>query len=187
MACFISELGGNGTVEDSQCLAHNNRVTGEKKTARKRHTQHPLTHGLMRQDFVNQQRGAIRHTPSPATCAESPPFTAERDQFFIMAGFTADLQESVFKPSKFEVFIKLFSHICRQIPAMAVPFRLKLRPVLPHKLVSQGRLGPVAYINCGGFGWYLSSCLRIKLRFEQSEKVNLPIHGKQLCPEKSFN
>ena len=159
MACFMAEMGGNGTVDDSQHLAHNNRVAGEKKTERKRYTQHPLAHGLMRQDFVYEQSGTVCHTPSPATWAESPLFTAERVQFFIMAGFTAYPQESVFKPSTLEVFIKLFRHICRQIPAMTGQFGLKHRPIFPHKLVKQDRLGPVAHIDCSGLGWCLSSCL----------------------------
>jgi hypothetical protein len=56
----------------------------------------------MRQDFVYEQSGTVCHTPSHATWAESQPFTAKRDQFFIMAGFTADHQEFVFKPSALE-------------------------------------------------------------------------------------
>jgi len=53
MSCFMAQMGGNGTVDDSKCLAHKNRVTGEQKTEWKRYAKHPLAYGLMRQDFIN--------------------------------------------------------------------------------------------------------------------------------------
>src|SRR5210317_1861443 len=74
----------------------------KQKTKRERKTQHPLTHGLMRQDFIHQQSSTIRHATCPTTGAESPPFTAERDQFFIMAGFTPDPEKTVLQHSAFQ-------------------------------------------------------------------------------------
>ena len=85
------------------------------------------------------------------------------------------------KPSAFQVVIEFFNdvsrkvfamagHVSMQLCLMAGQFRLKLRPVFPNELVKQRRLGPVSYIDCSGFGWYLSSCLNenrwVKLAFQ---------------------
>jgi hypothetical protein len=89
----------------------------------------------VRQDFVYQQSGAVCHAACTTTGAEPPFLAAECDQFLIVAGFTADSQESVFKSPTLQVLIKFLRNVCRQVLAMAGKFSLKPRPVLLNDLV----------------------------------------------------
>ena len=73
--------------------------------------QHPLAYGLFRQNLIDQQRGAFRHTSGSATGAESSPLAAERDQVFMMTVGTLHPQESVLQPSTFEVIRKFLLHM----------------------------------------------------------------------------
>jgi hypothetical protein len=65
----------------------------------------------MWQDIIYQQRGTIRHSACAATGAETPLLAAKSDQLLIVAGFTADSQEPVFKPPALQVLIKFFYDI----------------------------------------------------------------------------
>ncbi len=83
----------------------------KQKAQRERHTEHPLTHGLMWQDIINQQNGTIRHSTCTATGVETPFLATERDQFLILTGFTADSKEPVLKPPALKVLIKFLYDI----------------------------------------------------------------------------
>jgi len=128
-------MGGNGTVDDAQHLAHDFGLTGKQKAQREGYAQHPLPHRLMRQDFVHQQSSAVCHPPRPATGAKTAAFAAERHQFIVMAGLTANPQKAMLKPSAFQVLIKFPADESGQVFAVAGQFGLELRPVFLDDLV----------------------------------------------------
>jgi hypothetical protein len=54
-----------------------------------RETQHPLAHGLLGWNFVNQQGCTLHHAPCPATGTEASSFAAECDQVFSVTRLAA--------------------------------------------------------------------------------------------------
>ena len=62
---------------------------------------------------VVQQGGTVNHSARTATGTETAFLTAKSDQFFIVAGFAANPEKTVLKPSAFQVFIKLFLDVYR--------------------------------------------------------------------------
>jgi len=83
-------MGSNSSVDNAQYLTHDNGLTGEQKTQWEREAEDPLAHGLVRQDIVYQQGSTIRHSSCSTTRAETALLTAERQQFFIVAGLAPD-------------------------------------------------------------------------------------------------
>lgn len=104
------------------------------RAQRERYTQHPLTHGLKRQDFIHQQCGTVHHSPCTTTGTEAALFTDKSDQFFIMTGITSGSEESMFKSSAFQILVKFFCNVGRHVSALTGQFGLKLRPVLLNDL-----------------------------------------------------
>ncbi len=94
-ARLAGQMRGDGAVDDGQRPGHGLGVAGKQEPQWKRQAQHPLSHGLMRQDVVYQQGSAIRHSACAATGAETAPFAAKSDQFFIVAGLTADPEKTM--------------------------------------------------------------------------------------------
>jgi len=84
---------GNSAIDDAQYLAHDGRLAGEQKTQRKRHAEDPLTHGLMRQDFVDQQGGAVGHSSRSAAAAKAAELATERHQMLMAAAVALDAQD----------------------------------------------------------------------------------------------
>jgi hypothetical protein len=72
-----------------------------------RYAQHPLTHGLMGQDIIHQQSGAVGHSSCPATGAKTAAYTTERHQLLVMAGLTADPEKAMLQPAAFQVGLKI--------------------------------------------------------------------------------
>jgi len=74
---FSGQVRSNGAVDNTQRLVHDFGLAGKQEPERKRHTEYPLTHGLMGQYFIYLQGSTFRHTTGPATGAEgfivSPP------------------------------------------------------------------------------------------------------------------
>ena len=62
----------------------------KQETQLKREAQHPLTHGLFRQYFINQQGGTFGHPPRPTARAETATLTAESDQVLGVARLAAN-------------------------------------------------------------------------------------------------
>jgi hypothetical protein len=56
---------GDGTVDDTQRPGHGFGVTGKQKAQWKRYAEHPLAHGLIRQDFIHQKSCAVCHSSCP--------------------------------------------------------------------------------------------------------------------------
>ncbi len=137
-------------------------LANRKRSERK--TKHPLAHGLIRQNFINQQCSAVGHASCPTTGTETALLATECNQFFIVAGFAPHPQKAMLKPSAFQVLIEFFNDVSRKVLAMTGQFRLKLRPVLLNDLVKQGRLGPVAHIDPSRSGRYLRVFLREQSR-----------------------
>jgi hypothetical protein len=92
---------GNGAIDDAQHLTHDRRLAGKQKSEWERHTEHPLTHRLMRQDFVHQQGGAFHHPPRPTAGANATMLATEGHEVFAMAGVTANPQETMFQTAAF--------------------------------------------------------------------------------------
>jgi hypothetical protein len=146
---FVGEVRSDSAVDDAQCLTHDSRLTGKQKAQRERYAEDPLPHRLMRQDFIYQQSGAVSHTPCTATGTEAAAFAAERHQFLMVAGLTANPQEAMLQPAALQVLIKFATNESGQVFALAGQFSLKFGPVLTYDLVEQGSLGAVAYVSCG--------------------------------------
>jgi hypothetical protein len=87
---FAGQMRGNDAIDDSEHLAHDGRLAGKQKAQRERHTEHPLAHGLIRQDFVYQQGGTVHHSARTATAAKSASLATERHGPLIMAGLAPD-------------------------------------------------------------------------------------------------
>jgi len=87
-------------------------LAGKQEPQWQRQAQHPLSHGLMRQDVVYQQGSAIRHSACAATGAETAPFAAKSDQFFIVAGFTADPEKTVLEHAAFQILVEFLCDVC---------------------------------------------------------------------------
>jgi len=98
-ARFMCQVRGDGARDDTQHFAHGFGLTGKQKSQRKRHTEDPLAHGLMRQDLVHQQGGAVCHSARTTTRTETAPLTTKRDQFFIVTGLAPNPEKTIFKPS----------------------------------------------------------------------------------------
>ncbi|KTX21824.1 hypothetical protein DD55_22120, partial [Salmonella enterica subsp. enterica serovar Saintpaul] len=64
--------------------------SAKQETQLKREAQHPLTHGLFRQYFINQQGGTFGHPPRPTARAETATLTAESDQVLGVARLAAN-------------------------------------------------------------------------------------------------
>ncbi len=62
--------------------------------------------------------------------AEATLLTAKSDQSFLVAGLAANPEEAMFKPSSFQVRVKFFGYVCRQVFTMAGQPGLKRRPAL---------------------------------------------------------
>ena len=69
LICFTGQMCGNGAVDNTRHFTHDGRFTGKQKAQRERYARNPLTHGLMRQDFVHQQGGAVCHSARTTTRA----------------------------------------------------------------------------------------------------------------------
>jgi len=104
---------GNGAIDDSEHLAHDGRLAGKQKAQRERKAEDPLAHGLMRQDFVDQQSGAVGHSACSAAAAKTALLTAERHQPLVMAGLTLDPQKTMFKPSALQISLKFLGDVGR--------------------------------------------------------------------------
>jgi hypothetical protein len=70
-------------------------LAGKQKAQRERYTENPLTHGLIRQDFVNKQGSAVRHPSRTTTGAETALLAAKRNQFLVITGFTPNPEKTV--------------------------------------------------------------------------------------------
>ena len=90
MARFLDQVRGNDAVNDAQHPPHDLGPAGKQETQLKRETQHPLTHGLFRQYFINQQGGTFGHPPRPTARAETATLTAESDQVLGVARLAAN-------------------------------------------------------------------------------------------------
>ena len=108
---LAGQMRGYGAIGDTEYLTHDSGLTGKQKAQWKRYTQHPLAHGLMRQDFIYQQSSAVGHTARTAAGAETAAFAAESDQFFIMAGLTANPQEAMLQPAALQILIKFLRDV----------------------------------------------------------------------------
>jgi len=108
----------------------------------------------MRENVIHQQSSAVSHPPRPATGAKTPAFATECHQLLIMAGLTANSQETMLQPAALQILIKFAANECGQVFALARQFGLELRPVLTDDVVEQGGLGAVAYVSCGRRWWY---------------------------------
>ena len=104
---LLDPMHSDDSVDDVQYLAHDRQTAGKQKPERERHTQHPLAHRLMRQDYIHQQGRTLGHAPRPATGTIAAAFAAERHQVFGMAGFAAQPQKAVFKTAEFKVIAEL--------------------------------------------------------------------------------
>ena len=63
---FLDQVRGDDPIHNTEYLFHDRWLSGEQESQRIRKAQHPLTHRLLRNDSIDQQRGAFRHTPRPA-------------------------------------------------------------------------------------------------------------------------
>ncbi len=72
-----------------RALASDQRAAGEDKTQLEWKTEHPLAHRLVREYLICEQGRILGHAARAATGAESAALTAESDQAFLVAGFTA--------------------------------------------------------------------------------------------------
>jgi hypothetical protein len=72
---------------------------------------HPLMHGLMGQDIIHQQSGAVGHSSCPATGAKTAAFTTERHQLLIMASLTPDPEKAMLQPAAFQVGLKFLYNV----------------------------------------------------------------------------
>ncbi|ARR10289.1 hypothetical protein ESCOCK382M_24160 [Escherichia coli] len=90
MARFLDQVRGNDAVNDAQHPPHDLGPAGKQETQLKREAQHPLTHGLFRQYFINQQGGTFGHPPRPTARAETATLTAESDQVLGVARLAAN-------------------------------------------------------------------------------------------------
>src|SRR5690554_7016527 len=93
MARFLDQVRGNDAVNDAQHPPHDLGPAGKQETQLKREAQHPLTHGLFRQYFINQQGGTFGHPPRPTARAETATLTAESDQVLGVARLAANRSE----------------------------------------------------------------------------------------------
>jgi len=132
--------------------AHDRRLAGKQKAQRERDTEHPLTHGLMRQHLVHQQGSTVGHSSAPATGAKTAAFATERHQFLMVTGLTAYPEKAMLKPAALQILIKFAANESGQVFALAGQFGLELRPVLTDDVVERG-LGAVAYVSCGRCWW----------------------------------
>ena len=78
------------SLEEIRQLLELYYVGDQQETQLKRETQHPLTHGLFRQYFINQQGGTFGHPPRPTARAETATLTAESDQVLGVARLAAN-------------------------------------------------------------------------------------------------
>jgi hypothetical protein len=103
---------GDSPVDYTQYPGHGFGVASKQKAEREWKAKYPLAHGLMRQNFIYQQGGTIRHSTCTTTGAEAALLAAERDQSFIVAGLAADPEETMFKSATLQVFVKFISDVC---------------------------------------------------------------------------
>ncbi len=89
ITCLLDQLHGDAAVNDTQNLSSDQRAAGEEKTQLEWKTEHPLAHRLMREYLICEQGRTLGHAARAATGAESAALTAESDQAFLVAGFTA--------------------------------------------------------------------------------------------------
>ena len=114
---------GNDAVNDAQHPPHDLGPAGKQETQLKREAQHPLTHGLFRQYFINQQGGTFGHPPRPTARAETATLTAESDR----CSAWQDSQRTRRKP-------------CSSRPLPFLPF------LFPVSLMSTVHSGPLALL-----------------------------------------
>jgi hypothetical protein len=112
---------GDDVVNDPQHLACDRWTTCQQKTQLEWETEYPLTNWLMREYLIYEQGRTLGHAPRAATGAETAARTAESDQVFLVAGFTAYPQKSMFEPAALQVVLEFPLHIARQHPALPTP------------------------------------------------------------------
>jgi hypothetical protein len=108
---------------------------------------------LFREDFVDQQRGALDHAPGTAARTEAPAFATERDQVLGMATVATDPEEPMLESSALQVGLELLLDVRGQRHALLGQVLDERRVVLLHQPVEPGVLGSVALVDesTGGF------------------------------------
>ena len=104
-------MGCNSAVDDAQLFVHQFWAAGEQESQLKRKTQHPLADGFMRQDFIYQQGSTLSHASGTAAGTETPSFTAERNQPFMVTGTALYAQKTMLQSATFEVFIEFLLYV----------------------------------------------------------------------------
>lgn len=140
-------MSGDDAVDDAQHTSHDLGPAGEQEAQLIGEAEHPLAHGLLGQDFIDQQRGAFGHAPRPAAGAKTSSFTAEGDQVLDMAALATYPQKAMFQPPAFEVILELAAHVIRQILALLRQMGNECRVILVDDPIEQGLLGPVALVT----------------------------------------
>lgn len=137
---------GNDAVNDAQHPPHDLGPAGKQETQLKREAQHPLTHGLFRQYFINQQGGTFGHPPRPTARAETATLTAESDR--ARRGKTrSEPVESHAPAARIGEILQIPLHIARQFLSLLCHKRSECRVILVNDLIEKGLLGSVALVT----------------------------------------
>jgi hypothetical protein len=106
VACFFSDMGGKCAIVNTQYFSHDLRIAGKQKSKLKREAQYPLPNWLMGQHIINQQGGALCHSPRTAARTKPSAFTTERNQVLMVTIFTTYSQKPIFQTTALEVLFK---------------------------------------------------------------------------------
>jgi hypothetical protein len=115
---LLDEMGLDGPVDEAEHPAHDLGPAREQKSELEGKAQHPLAHGQVGQDLVDQQRGAFDHPAGAAAGAKAPPFAAEGDQPLSAAILAPHPQEAVLQNPALEEIVEFALHVCRQRAAL---------------------------------------------------------------------
>ena len=96
---LADQVRGEAAMDDAEHRAHGRRLLGEQEPKRPGHAQHPLAHGLGREDLVDEERGALGHTPCATARTEATALAAEGNEVLGAAAVAGDAQETVLEPS----------------------------------------------------------------------------------------
>ena len=143
---LADQVSGEAAMDDAEHRAHGRRLVGEQEPKRVGHAQHPLAHGLGREDPVDEERDALGHTSCATARTEATALAAKGNEVLGVAAVAGDAQEAVLEPSAGKEILELARDVPRQGRTLRHEMRLEGRVVFLDETVGEGLLGAVARV-----------------------------------------
>jgi len=147
----------SGDLLDEDSVLRRQRLGPQREDAPdlRRHREHPLSHGHVGQDVVDEMRRRPAHASGRARGARAPALARVRDDDLLVTDPARDATKSVRQDAAAQIATKLLLDVVGHVLAPLLAHRReKGLEVLTHDEVEGARLGTVTYVRPRlGRGW----------------------------------